>query len=203
MPSHPLGNSAHERILQAAQRLFYLNGVRATGVDKVIAEAKVTKVTFYRHFPSKDDLIEAFLHQRHQTWITWFGGAIAGFARAQSPAERRNAPLLPVLHAAKELFGSATFRGCAFANTVAEFGGSVPSILSIASQHKKEVAGVIATLLPGYRNADDIAWCATLALDGAIVNAQTSARSMRASLDGLCTLLEALAKRLEKATRSR
>jgi AcrR family transcriptional regulator len=185
---------AKERILRTAQHLFYQNGVRATGIDRVIAEARVTKVTFYRHFPSKDDLIRAFLERRHQLWIEWFKIAVAKSREALTPDERRKTPLAPVLSAAIELFEASTFRGCAFANTVAEFGASLPSILEIAARHKREVRDVIANLLPSHEDAHDIAWAATLALDGAIVNAQTGAQSVAASLDGLQVLLDALTK---------
>jgi AcrR family transcriptional regulator len=181
-----------ERILHTAQHLFYRNGVRATGIDRVIAEAKVTKVTFYRSFPSKDDLIEAFLENRHQLWMEWFRNAVAKSSQALTTREKRQAPLAPVFSAAKELFESSTFRGCAFANTVAEFGASVPSILKIASRHKKEVCEVIAALLPAHKASHEIAWAATLALDGAIVNAQTGGQSVAASLEGLQVLLGAL-----------
>ncbi len=186
---------AKERILRTAQHLFYQNGVRATGIDRVIVEAKVTKVTFYRHFPSKDDLIEAFLERRHQLWIEWFRDAIARSRQAQTPAGRRDIPLAPVLSAAKELFEASTFRGCAFANTIAEFGASAPSILGIAVRHKREVCELIATLLPSHEEtAHEIAWATTLALDGAIVNAQRGGQSVAASLDGLQVLLEALTR---------
>ena len=68
--------SARERILLTAHDLFYSDGVRATGIDKVIAEARVTKVTFYRHFPSKNDLIRAYLDYRHERWMSWFKDAL-------------------------------------------------------------------------------------------------------------------------------
>ena len=194
---------AKERILRTAQQLFYQNGVRATGIDRVIAEAKVTKVTFYRHFPSKEDLIEAFLEGRHQSWIAWFRAAIAKSRGALTADERRHAPLSPVLSAARELFEASTFRGCAFANTVAEFGTTAPAILGIASRHKHEVCDVIATLLPSHEDAHDVAWAATLALDGAIVNAQRGGQSVAASLDGLQVLLDALARTARAVGRRR
>lgn len=75
---------ARERILLAAHDLFYREGIRATGVDKVIAAAGVTKVTFYRHFPSKHDLIRAFLEYRHGIWMAWF--ATRSCATAAFPA---------------------------------------------------------------------------------------------------------------------
>ena len=57
---------ARERILVTAHELFYRDGLRATGIDRLIAESGVAKLTFYRHFPSKDDLIRTFLDYRHQ-----------------------------------------------------------------------------------------------------------------------------------------
>ena len=77
---------ARERILLAAHELFYRDGLRATGVDRVIAAAGVTKVTFYRHFPAKDELIRAFLAYRHERWMDWFQAALARHQAAQSPA---------------------------------------------------------------------------------------------------------------------
>lgn len=185
--------SARDRILQAAQILFYQNGVRATGIDRVIAEAGVTKVTIYRHFPSKDDLIRAYLHQRHQTWITWFREGLAESQASQSALERQTQPLMPVLQVARDWFGASTFRGCAFANTVAEVGESIPSITDIALQHKQELRDAIASLLPTNEEASSIAWAATLALDGAIVNAQLGGSSTDAALLGLENLLNAIA----------
>lgn len=194
--SSPLSASvdlpARDRILRAAQDLFYRHGVRATGIDRVIAEAGVTKVTVYRHFPSKDDLIRAYLLQRHETWIAWFKDSLAVSQAAQSVAERQIQPLMPVLQAAREWFGASTFRGCAFANTVAEIGESVSQITGIALRHKQEVRDAIAGLLPTNAAASDIAWAATLALDGAVVNAQLGGSSTEAALFGLQNLLCAL-----------
>lgn len=185
--------SARDRILRAAQDLFYRYGVRATGIDRVIAEAGVTKVTLYRHFPSKDDLIRAYLHQRHETWIAWFKDRLAVSRASQTEAERQRQPLMPVHQVAREWFGAPTFRGCAFGNTVAEIGESVPSIMDIALQHKQELSDAIADLLPTNSAASDIAWAATLALDGAIVNARLGGRSTETALVGLENLLNAIA----------
>jgi AcrR family transcriptional regulator len=187
---------ARDRILRTAQDLFYRQGIRATGVDRIIAEAGVTKVTFYRHFPSKDVLIQAYLERRHAAWMAWFREALSSSRAAQPEAERRRAPLVPVLDAARAWFGLADFRGCAFANTVAEAGEAALPIASIAAQHKHEVRDAIAALLPpNVRARADIAWAATLALDGAAVNAQLGQASTDAALDGLRILLDALGSR--------
>ena len=188
----PAALPARDRILRAAQDLFYRHGVRATGIDWVIAEAGVTKVTVYRHFPSKNDLIRAYLHQRHETWIAWFKDRLAASQASQAAAERQTHPLMPVLQVAREWFGASAFRGCAFANTVAEIGEDLPSITGIAQQHKHEVRDAIAGLLPTNAAASNIAWAATLALDGAIVNAQLGGASTDAALQGLKSLLDAL-----------
>ncbi|MGE8126685.1 TetR/AcrR family transcriptional regulator [Methylobacterium sp. NPDC080182] len=195
IPSAPI--PARERILRTAQDLFYRQGIRATGIDRIIAEAGVTKVTFYRHFPSKDDLIRAYLERRHAAWMGWFREALSSSCATQSEAERLKAPLGPVLDAARTWFGLVEFRGCAFANTVAEVGGIDLPITSIAAQHKHEVRDAIAALLPSSaRDNTDIAWAATLALDGAAVNAQLGQASADVALDGLRILLDALGSRL-------
>ena len=73
---------ARDRLLHTAHALFYRDGIRATGIDRVIAESGVTKVTFYRHFPSKNDLICAYLEYRHTGWMAWFGDALQRHAHA-------------------------------------------------------------------------------------------------------------------------
>ncbi len=188
----PARPSARDRILHTAQALFYQHGIRGTGIDRIIAEAGVTKVTFYRHFPSKDDVIRASLEQRHTTWTAWFRDALDTSRAAQTEEERRKAPLAPVLDAARAWFASADFRGCAFANTIAEAGPALSGINGIATRHKQEVCEAIAALLPAADTTPGIAWAATLALDGAAVNAQLSPLSAEAALAGLGDLLRAL-----------
>ena len=81
---------ARERILVTAHELFYRDGLRATGIDRIIAESGVAKLTFYRHFPSKDALIRTFLDYRHERWMAWFvdalgrHGAVPGGGKAWS-----------------------------------------------------------------------------------------------------------------------
>ena len=124
VPSLP----ARERILATAYRLFSREGIRATGVDKVIAEAGVTKVTFYRHFPSKDALILAFLDLRHRRWMEWFVDALDRHAHGH----RRPA----VVSAIAEWLTADSFRGCAFINSVNEIGAELPEVHAITARHK-------------------------------------------------------------------
>jgi AcrR family transcriptional regulator len=178
VPSRP---SARERILLTAHDLFYREGIRATGIDRVIAESGVTKVTFYRHFPSKNDLIHAFLEYRHEHWMAWFVDAIARHG-GRPPA------LVPAL---AEWFGDEGFRGCAFINSVVELGGTQPEIVSISQRHKQEMTEVIRGLLPPADRHTQVAEAIALALDGAIVHAQLL-QAPGAALAALARILDAL-----------
>lgn len=192
---------ARERILRTAYLLFYRDGIRSTGIDKVIAEARVTKVTFYRHFPSKDDLIKAFLERRHRIWAEGFTRAVTKYRASQSAAQRMRDPLAPVFLAVTEWLEESTFRGCAFVNTVAEVGSSLPEVLGIAARHKGETAELIRSLLDGRAHAKEIALAATLAIDGAVVNAQRGTSSVSAALAGLRLLLDVLTNELPAGPR--
>lgn len=152
---------ARQRILQAAHDLFYREGIRATGIDKVIACAGVTKVTFYRHFPSKHDLILAFLELRHHEWMAWFKDSI----------QRHGGDLKAIVSAMKEWFHMPTFRGCAFLNSVSEIGGELPEVLVLTQQHKDELVEFIAGLLPGLQSGRQHALAISVAMDGAIQRA--------------------------------
>jgi AcrR family transcriptional regulator len=175
---------ARERILATAHDLFYRDGIRATGIDRIIAESGVAKLTFYRHFPSKDELVRHFLAFRHERWMAWFVDALGRHGA------RPGGGLAPLSAALAEWFADPAFRGCAFINAVAEVGGSLPDATVIAHRHKEEMVQVIADLLPAGPGRSSRAQAAALAVDGAIVRAQMNGQA--AALDGLRALLEAL-----------
>lgn len=161
---------ARERILRTAHDLFYLEGLRATGIDRVIAEAGVTKVTFYRHFPSKNDLILAYLNLRHDQWMTWFRVALERHGGASKGVQA----LPPVM---KEWFSSealGVFRGCAFLNGVSEMGPAIPAVVEATRQHKQHMTDAIEGLLPQSGQRRRTAEALAIAVDGAIVQAQYS-----------------------------
>lgn len=174
---------ARERVLLTACRLFYQDGIRATGIDRVIAESGVTKVTFYRHFASKNELICAYLAQRHERWMTWFTDALTRHASA--------AGLAAVGAALGEWLQDEGFRGCAFLNSVSELGDALPEVVAITRQHKAEMTAAIAALLPASPYRDSLARAAALAVDGAIVQAQF-APTPDATLTTLALMLQAL-----------
>jgi AcrR family transcriptional regulator len=160
------GRPARQRILEAAHELFYRDGIRATGVDRVIAAAGVTKVTFYRHFPGKSDLVLAFLEHRHAQWMAWFTGALARH-RA-----RGHAGCDAIAPALAEWLRRKDYRGCAFINTASEIGAGDARAMEVSRRHKREMRQAIAGLLPRSRASARLASAAAQAVDGAIVRAQ-------------------------------
>lgn len=100
-----------DRILSVAGPLFRKEGFRAIGVDRVIAEANVAKATFYRHFPSKDDLIVAFLQNADRFIDHWMDGATAGAAK----------PIEALFEAVAAMARRPECFGCAFQGVSAEF----------------------------------------------------------------------------------
>ena len=125
--------SARERILAAADELFYRQGVHPTGVDTIIDAAGVAKASFYRHFPSKDDLVTAWLERRSDEWYAWFDSAVS--RRARDPRRR----LLAAFDALGEWFGQADFTGCAFINTSVEIRDNAQQAKDVALCHMIEV----------------------------------------------------------------
>lgn len=174
---------ARDRILLTAHTLFYREGIRATGIDRVIAEAGVTKVTFYRHFPSKNDLILAFLEYRHLRWMAWFVDALQRHGQVA-------AALAPAL---AEWFRDDNFRGCAFINSVGELGTSLPEVVEIARRHKHAMVSVIAGLLAPSAQREQDAQAMALVVDGAIIRAQIdqSPDAALQALDRVLTTLQA------------
>jgi AcrR family transcriptional regulator len=163
-------DSARQRILETAMRLFYSEGVRATGIDRIIAESSVAKMSFYRHFPSKSDLVCAFLDERHRRWMAWFDEAVARHAR------KRRSKVAAVADALAEWFADPGFRGCAFINTSAELTDHRSREHAIVEAHKADLSARLAALAraDGLRSAEEFGRLALLIVDGAIVRAQMS-----------------------------
>jgi hypothetical protein len=138
---------ARERILVTSHDLFYRDGIRATGIDRVIATSGVTKVTFYRHFP-----VEGRPGARvprlpaHARWMAWFVDALGRRGAHERAGDAGALVLLADVMA--EWFADPVFRGCAFINATAEVGGSVEGALERSREHKREMVEVIAGLLP-------------------------------------------------------
>src|SRR5207245_6386677 len=107
--------SARERIDQTAYELFSRHGIRAVGVDTISARSGVAKMTLYRHYPSKDDLVLAFLRRREELWTrSWLQQEVE--RRAHTPAER----LLAIFDVFDKWFRRSDFEGCSFAKVLLE-----------------------------------------------------------------------------------
>lgn len=108
-------SSSRQRILDVASDLFYREGIRAISMDTIVERSGLSKATLYRHFPTKDELIAAYLEAHdHHIW-EHFDEAVAkheGFPKAQ---------LIALIDAVIELFKPEYYRGCPFLNAFAEF----------------------------------------------------------------------------------
>ena len=160
-----------QRVLDTAAELFYRDGVRAVGVDRIAAESGVAKMTLYYHFRSKDELVAAWLRRRDEEWMSWLEGSVE---------RQRGNRVLAVFDALREWFETPTFRGCAFVNAYAELGWSNPAAAEIVASHKRTLTEYLAYLAreEGAAEPDALARELLLLVDGAIVTAsiQGSAR---------------------------
>jgi len=145
-----------ERILETADRLFYLRGIRAVGVDTISAEIGISKRTLYNHFPSKDELIAAYLARRFKQVP----------ASDSPPAEQ----ILGTFDSLERRFARTDFRGCPFVNAVAELGAEDQAVRKIAIAFKESRRVWFRDLLLQLKvaNAEQLATQLTLLVDGSI-----------------------------------
>lgn len=162
-------SAARDRILQTAHDLFYQQGIRATGVDRIIDVAGVTKVTLYRHFPSKQALVMAYLAYRHQRWMQWLDEALLRHSGSSVLPEQC------LTLAMQEWFAAADFRGCAFINAVTELAHEWPEVAACCRSHKQDMILRLARMMPPHSQQAGTKWAqrAALVVDGAIVRAQS------------------------------
>jgi AcrR family transcriptional regulator len=147
-----------ERIMAAADRLFYRKGIRAVGVDTVAAEAGISKRSLYDTFPSKDALVAAYLRQRIQP-----------LPASDQPAAAQVLALFDQLHGR---FAKGDFRGCPFVNAVTELAEDCETARAIALGYKEERRRHIASLLvqAGASSPDALASQIALLFEGAIAS---------------------------------
>src|SRR4051812_37189603 len=107
-------SEARARLLSTATRIFYTEGIHSVGVDRITAEAQVTRATLYRHFTGKEELVLAYLTQADQAIRTRVAAATAS---SQSPPDQIRA----IAKTITDGIQSAGFRGCAFLNATAEY----------------------------------------------------------------------------------
>ncbi|MQY10028.1 hypothetical protein SRB5_01320 [Streptomyces sp. RB5] len=156
-------SEARDRLLKTASQVFYAEGIHSVGVDRIIAEAQVTRATFYRHFPSKDSLIVAYLTEADL--------AIRGQAEAAVAAGRPAADALrAIAQGIAQGIRSPGFRGCAFLNAVAEYPDSDHPVHQTVLVHRQWFLDTITGLLAQVREqgADAAARHFVMMRDGAM-----------------------------------
>src|SRR4051795_10221210 len=156
LTSRPAKQSMKERILETADRLFYQRGIRAVGVDTIAAEIGISKRTLYNHFPSKDELIAAYLKRRFR----------------QPPVSDKPAAeqILATFDSLERRFASKDFRGCPFVNAVAELGAADKAVKKIAVAFKESRRIWFRDRLNelGVANAEGLATQLAVLVDGSI-----------------------------------
>lgn len=160
-------SAARQRILETADRLFYKEGIRAVGIDRIIAEAEVAKMSLYKHFPSKDDLILAVLKYREENVLAFFGSAM------ERHGKRMKDKLRAFFAALKDWFESPGFRGCAFQNAAVELADPAHAGTQFVRDHKRRFQEFLAGLIEESlgKGAAKVAPAVGLLVEGAIVTA--------------------------------
>lgn len=171
--------SRREQLVETAMTVFNRDGFHAVGIDRILAEAGVAKMTLYNHFRSKDDLILAALRRRDEEFRHWFARAIE--SRTQDPVER----LYLLFDVLGEWFEVVEFRGCMFINAAAEYADHTSPIHTAVAEHKRLVEGYIVSLTTaaGAQEPDRLARSLTLLMEGAIVVAHTTGDAAAVAAD--------------------
>lgn len=157
-------SSTRERLLETAAQLFFQHDYRAIGVDTIVAESGVGKMTLYRHFPTKDDLIAAYLRDTNDKFWVWFDEAVS---RADDPRGK----LLAFFQALEKLAATPTCFGCPFLNAVVDFPEREHPGHMIALEHKQAVRARFRELAQqaGASQPDLLADQLFLLMDGAFM----------------------------------
>ena len=188
-------SAARERLLRTASQIFYSEGIHAVGVDRIVAQAQVTRATFYRHFPGKEDLVLAYLHAQDDALRARLG------ADPQGPDEAA-----ALLRAMVEAMGGEIcrtgFRGCPFINAAAEYPDPQHPVHALVVEHRTWFEGVARRALEraGHPDAHAAAHTFLMLRDGAMVagyldDARRAADGLRTAVDELVAAGAAAASR--------
>lgn len=163
-------SAARERLLDTAFALFYARGIRAVGIDLIIAESGVAKATLYKHFPAKDDLAVAYLDKVDGLWT----GQLRAAAAAAGP--RKADQLVGMFDALGSACRREGYRGCAFINAAAESQPGTP-VHDRTVAHKTSILAWVRDLAEaaGARDPASLARALTLLLDGGLASGSLDA----------------------------
>jgi AcrR family transcriptional regulator len=150
--------TARERLLATARLLFLHEGIRATGIDRVIAESSIAKATLYKHFATKEDLVVSVLEAQLGDWR-------AEVQLVDDPGAPRAERIARLFDALAATVRTGRFRGCPFSNAVTELPDS-HAVRAVADRYRSEQLAHVARLL-GSRPTDPTVRTVVLLLDGA------------------------------------
>lgn len=163
-----MARNLQDHILQTASGLFYSQGIKATGVDAIVKAAGTTKMSLYKYFPSKDDLVLAHLRKSREAILTRILTGVE--ARADQPRQK----LLAVFAVFDELLSSPEFRGCPFINASAEFAEQANPVQRAAAEFSDEFRQLLTDLAEqaGAAHPDELSKQLAMLISGAIVSEQ-------------------------------
>ncbi|GHO77894.1 TetR family transcriptional regulator [Ktedonobacter sp. SOSP1-85] len=159
----------YERLIETMSGLFYREGIHAPGIDRIVKESRVAKMSFYKYFPSKDHLVIAYLQKRDVRWRAWLEEAVHRIGVTPEDC------ILAIFDVLDEWFHSSDFHGCGFINAAAEFNDEQRFVRDIVNEHKQLVHDYVKQLAQAATLADidRVASQICLLMDGAIATALT------------------------------
>jgi AcrR family transcriptional regulator len=186
----PVKRSApRERLLASASELFYAEGINSVGVNRIVAAGKVTLATFYRHFPSKQDLVVAYLQRTHE--------AIAARADALTGRLRGEELVRAIGDDVGADIGRADFRGCAFIKAASEFEDPESPVRLAVADHRRWYFELVrrAFTEAGHERPGAAARHFVMLRDGAMTtgfleSAVTARRTLHRGVEGLLRSIE-------------
>ena len=168
-----MAKNLQQRLLDAATELFYSQGIKSTGIDAIVKHAGTNKMTLYKYFPSKDDLVIAFLRKRDEDFTSWFIEQIN--IKATQPKDK----MLAIFDVIDEWMAIPAFRGCAFINAAAEFPMEANPVHQLSAEFYDRFKAYIGGLATesGALKPEDLAMQLTLLVEGSIVSEQMKRHS--------------------------
>ena len=165
-PTVPADPGTAEKVLSTASRLFYANGVRAVGVEWIVAESGVAKTSLYRHFQTKDALVGAFLEREdREFWQQW--EQVVAAASSDPKSE-----LMALLDWIGKRVSRDGYRGCPQINVAAEFADTTHPARTVRREHKTEMLKRLRDIVGriGVKRPDEVAMQLALLIDGAFTS---------------------------------
>jgi AcrR family transcriptional regulator len=153
-----------EKILHVASDLFHTRGINSTGVDTIVAVAGTTKMTMYKYFHSKEDLILEVLHKSHQDFESWLSDKLT--KNTKRPAEK----LQKLFDFIEEWVATPDFRGMAFIKASAEFPNEENAVHRLSAEQSRQFRQYLAGLAVDaeVKDADGLALQLSLLIEGAM-----------------------------------